>query len=444
VELVANDILEATYPQLENQLGTSSLKLSEYVYDDSIDASDKSAVVDWYYKKNVNGKTVLHYVKYVNDEVLYASENDPMYIERGFYDHGKYPFVFDVLFGVEGSPAGFGYIDIGKSPQEYIDRLNQAILENALANTKPRYFINESGEVNEEEYADFTKPFIHVNGQLGQDSILPIQTTGLSGIYVSFLESKIEEMKETTGNRDVSTGGTSGVTAASAIAALQEAGGKLSRDGNKKSYRAYREIVLLAIELVRQFYEFERSFRIIGENGAQEFVSYSNANIKPQERGVEFGIEMGSYIPLFDIEISAQKKSPYSKLSQNELALQFFGAGFFNPQLSDQALACLDMMDFDRKDFIMQKIAQNGGMYQQMMMMQQQMMAMAQQLDMLTGQRNAPILAQQLGGNLPPMASDTGIASKVKETESLGGKGVGESKNTEDARKRVANSTSPT
>ena len=160
---------------------------------------------------------------------------------------------------MEGTPCGFGYIDVGKSAQEYIDRGNQAIMMNMLANAKPRHFIRGDGSVNEEEYADLTKDFIHVDGNLGQDSILPVQGKPLNDIYVTVINNKIDELKETTGNRDISAGGTSGgVTAASAIAAMQEAGSKLSRDHSKASYRAYRKVCLMVIELIRQFYDSMR------------------------------------------------------------------------------------------------------------------------------------------------------------------------------------------
>lgn len=443
VELCDNDILEGMYPKLKGKLGNSSIELGKYVYDDTVNTDDKSAVVGWYYKKVQNGKTVLHYVKYVNDEVLFATENDPEYAERGFYDHGKYPFVFDVLYPMEGTPTGFGYIDIGKDPQKYIDKLGQAIMKNALTNAKPRYFIRQGGGVNEEEYADINKDFVHVDGNLGQDSILPISSTGLGSIYVEVLNNKIEELKETTGNRDVSTGGTGGVTAASAIAAMQESGSKLSRDGNKQSYRAFRELMLFVVELIRQFYDSPRCFRIMGENGTEQFVEFSNAGIVPQHQGYELDMDMGYRIPLFDIEISAQKQSPYSKMAQNEMAFQFFGAGFFNPQLADQALTCLDMMDFDRKEFVMQKVQQNGTMFQQLMMMKQQMLGMAMELDHIKGTNMAQVMAKQMGVPVPMGNPD--VANNVKDTEALGGeKSNGESSVTQNARKRVAESTSPT
>ena len=433
VELVDNDVLLETYPELSGKLNGSTLTVSKFVYDDTVKTDDKSAVVDWYYKKrNGEGKEILHYVKYVNDTVLYATENDPETKETGLYDHGKYPFVFDSLFLVEGTPCGFGYIDVGKSTQEYIDKINQAILKNTLVNAKPRFFVRNDGGVNETEYADTNKELVHVEGNLDGNSIQPVQTGQLAGIYLNVLQEKIDELKETTGNRDVTQGGTSGgATAASAIAAMQEAGSKLSRDATKASYRAFRKICKLVIELIRQFYDLPRTFRITGARGQQEFVTYSNEGLRPQDQGIEYGVDMGLRTPEFDIEVSAQKQSPYSKISQNELAIQFYQLGFFNPQMTDQALAVLDMMDFDRKDFVAQKIAENGTMYEQIQMLTQQLVQMAQ----LTG--NPEIMAaamSQAGMQGQPLPTGSGNAPSLDN---------GESSITRNARQRVAESTVP-
>jgi hypothetical protein len=446
VELMDNDSLLGAYPQLQGKLGSATMDVTKYIYDDKVDTTNKSIVVDWYYKKSQNGRTVLHYCKYVNDEVLFATENDPNFAERGWYDHGLYPFVVDPLFRIEGTIAGFGYIDVGKDAQAYIDRGNQAIMMNMLANAKPRHFIRTDGEVNEEEYADLTKDFIHVKGTLGQDSILPVQGKPLNNVYVQVVKDKIDELKETTGNRDVSTGGTTGgVTAASGIAAQMEAGSKLSRDSNKGSYRSFRKIINLVIELIRQFYDLPRCFRIMGENGTARYVQYSNAGIQPQAQGNDFGRDMGFRLPLFDIEVTAQKQSPYSKMSQNELALQFYNAGFFNPQMADQALACLDMMDFDRKHFIMQKISQNGTMFQMIQQLQQQMIMLAQMVDQARGSNIAEQLMAQFGGGAPVAPIDGGgSAPSVEETEALGGEEKKEPSTTKKARQRVAESTDPT
>lgn len=423
VVLRDNESLIDEYPELEGKLGKSSIDLGEYQYDDQVDTTDSSAVVDWYYRKrNSEGKVVLHYCKFINDTVLFATENDPNYAERGWYDHGMYPFVFDPLFPMKGTPCGFGFVDVAKSPQEYIDRGNQAILENMIANSRPRYFIRSDGSVNEEDFADTTKPFVHTDGGLAQDSIMPIQGKSLSGIYVTVLQNKIDELKETTGNRDISNGGSqSGVTAASAIAAMQEAGSKIDRDSSKATYRAFRKVCVMVIELIRQFYDMPRQFRIVGENGMNEYVSYSNSGIQPQDQGSVMGVDMGYRVPEFDITVSAEKRSPYSKLSQNELALQFYGAGFFQPENYQQALLCLDMMDFDRKEIIMNKIAQNGAMY-------------AQQMAMMGMAGGMPV------SGMPGMASVTPMQTQQEPQTAS----TGESSVTKDARQRVADSSVPT
>lgn len=356
-ELQDREALEERYPQAKGKADRGGWTLSRYLYDDAVDTSGKVLVVDWYYHTRENGRKVLQYCKFVGDTVLYATENDPDMREKGWYDHGKYPFVFDVLFPEEGTPAGYGYVDLCKSPQKQIDLMNQAILKNTLASATPRFFVRSDGAVNENEYADWTRPFVHTNGNLGSDSIAPIQTAGLDSVYVAILQSKIAEMKETAGNRDVANGGTAGgVTAATAIAALQEAGGKLSRNMIDDGYEAFSDVVTLCIELIRQFYSLPRQFRLLGAMGREEFVTYDSRGLQPQ--AVDDGVITGYRVPEFDLEVSAQDENPYKTMEYNQLALQLFQMGFFRADMADQALRCLELMDFKNKDQLMSSILQ--------------------------------------------------------------------------------------
>jgi len=201
-------------------------------------------------------------------------------------------------------------------------------------------------------------------------------------MYVSVLDRTIQELRETSGNTETATGTvSSGVTAASAIAALQEASGKGSRDSTLSAYRGYSLIVELCIELIRQFYDLPRQFRILGAYGAEQFVSYSNAGLRPRHQGEEFGQDMGYRLPLFDIRVEAQKKNAYSRVAQNELAMQFFKMGFFRPEMTDQALLCLDMMDFDGKDAVVQQVARSGDLYRKLTDYMQLSLALAAKAD---------------------------------------------------------------
>lgn len=300
--------------------------------------------------------------------------------QRGWYDHGKYPFVFDVLFPEEGTPCGYGYVDLCKSPQKQIDLMNQAILKNTLANATPRFFIRSDGAVNENEYADWTRPFVHTNGNLGSDSIAPIHAGSLDSVYVAILNNKIAEMKETAGNRDMANGGTaSGVTAGTAIAALQESGGKLSRNMIDDGYEAFADVVTLCIELIRQFYELPRQFRLLGAMGTEEFISYDRSGLLPKM--MDDGVNVSYRVPEFDLEIGAEQESPYRTAEHNQLALQLFQMGFFRDDLADQALRCLELMEFKNKDQLARVISSGKTQASEIAALRQQLLQLAQIVD---------------------------------------------------------------
>ena len=390
-ELTPNRRLEEQYPELAGKLGRSGGQVSRYLYDDKVDTSEQSLVVDWYYHTVEQGRRVLQYCKFVGENVLYATENDPEMAGKGWYDHGQYPFVFDVLFPEEGTPCGYGYVDLCKSAQKQIDLMNQAILKNTLASATPRFFVRSDGAVNENEYADWTRPFVHTNGNLGADSIAPIRVPTLDSVYVAVLQNKIAEMKETAGNRDVMGGGTAGgVTAATAIAALQEAGGKLSRNMIDDGYEAFAEVLTLCIELVRQFYDMPRQFRLLGKKGV-EFASFDNRSLRPK------ALLMGGYrVPEFDLEVSAQNETPYKTMEYNQLALQLFQMGFFRSDMAEQALRCLELMEFKNKDALTEVIREGQKETKQKAWLTEALRRTVAMLDKVQGSHLAEALEREL------------------------------------------------
>jgi hypothetical protein len=485
------DLLQERYPQLRGRMGGSAFRATRFVYDDAVDLSGKATVIEVYYKK----RGALHYVKYVGDTVLYATENegnaefgirnselpvgdglpdvpqprsgdrqravegaspygadprspvgdglpdvpqprsgdrqravegaspyeadqrfpvgeglsalygrrdappadtgaDPTtggaspapteetsetgysefripnselspHSELGLYAHGRYPFVLDPLFPVEGSPCGYGFVDLCANAQTAIDLMRTAFVKNTLVGATPRYFQRIDGSVNEEEFTDLTKPLVHVSGNLGEDSLRQIGFAGLPGVYVSVLESTIRELRETSGNTETATGTMNvGVTAASAIAALQEASGKGSRDATRASYTAFAEIVELCIELIRQFYTLPRQFRITGAAGP-DFLRYDNSGLRPRQQFVG-GLPLGLRQPVFDVKVSAQKRSGYTRMAQNELAMQLYRLGLFAPGNEQQALNLLELMEFDGREELKRRLESGLGLRQRL------------------------------------------------------------------------------
>ena len=420
VELVDEETLDAQYPEYAGKMRGNAIDVKQYIYDDTVDTSEKSVVVDWYYKvKTPGGATALHYAKFVGDVLLYASQNDPEYAQTGFYSDGQYPVVLDVLYPEKGTPAGFGYVSICKDPQIYIDSLSGNILENAMMTTKKRFFVSSSTNINEDELMDWKKPVVRVEGTLDDKRIQEIQLTPMSSIYYNVLQMKIDEMKETASNRDVSNGSTgSGVTAAAAIAALQEAGNKASRDMISASYRTNVRIAKMVIERIRQFYDEARAFRVTAPNEqGYDFTTLSNAGLRDQAIGIDHATQEVLYRkPVFDLKIKAQKKNPFSRMEQNERAKELYAAGFFNPEQAQPALIALEMMDFEGIDKIKEQVSQGQTLLNIINQMSAQMEQLAAMVAMTTGA--TPATAQPSGTSAPKQSTGgSGIADAVTKAQ---------------------------
>ena len=137
---------------------------------------------------------------------------------------------------------------------------------------------------------------------------------------------------------------------------MQEAGGKLSRNMIDDGYEAFSDVVTLVIELIRQFYQLPRQFRLLGAMGREEFVSYDGQGLR--EQVMDDGTGVCYRVPEFDLEVSAQDENPYKTMEYNQLALQLFQMGFFREDMADQALRCLELMDFKNKDQLTAAILQ--------------------------------------------------------------------------------------
>ncbi len=448
LHIVDRTILEQQHPELKGKLNDDYLRPNEYRKDDTVTMDGKVVVVDWYYHTWYGPKKVLHYCQFVNREILYSTENEGPDAEgkiRGLYDDGEYPFVLDPLYPIQGSPAGYGLIDICKDAQADIDTLNQALVLNAVVTSTPRWFVQDDGSINLQDYADWRKPFVPFKGVLDERSIKEITTHGIQGNALAMMDRKIEELKFVSGNTDVQNGNTpAGVTAASAIAALQEYSGRGSKDSTRSGYRAHGKVSNMVIERFRQFYIIPRWFRILGENGQEEFIQYSNAQLKAQQLQGGMGMDPGYRLPVFDLDVRSQRETAYTKLSQNELAIQFKQLGVFNPQMTDEVMMMLDMMDFRGKEELMGKVEQQGTLMQRFLQVAQIALALAVKHDPETAEMLAPML-QGIATNAGGVSAAAGAQklAKLSETDAATAAPAKENTLVKNARNRARSATQP-
>lgn len=363
VERVDVAALKARYPHYEPTGGLdefAGLELSDPTH-------EKAIVVDWYYKKRLpDGRVVLHYCKFAGETVLFASENEEGY-ENGWYDHGSYPFVLDVLYPIEGECTGFGVIALARDPQLYIDRMDRNLLEYMDWATRVRFFCKKNTGINEEDFTDLSRRIVEVEGDLDEERLRQIRVDDLDEFWLKLKDAKIDELKETTSNRNVMQGAADGgVIAASAIAALQEAGNKTVRDMVSASYRSFVRIVHLIIECLRQFYGEERYFRILGKEGGYRFITWSNKSIVNRPIGRLSNGEIIYRRPIFDIDVRAEKKDPYTQNTQNEILKDLYSMGVFDPQNAVAASILLSAMDFSGVEQVRERIERQAGLVGEM------------------------------------------------------------------------------
>ncbi len=353
------DVLRETYPQYAAKYpeGSSHAPRGEATpinaeYMSAREQADgspcKALVVDWYYKKsNASGRTVLHYVKYADEVVLFASENDPAYAERGWYDHGEYPVQLAYVVPQEGTCAGYGLIFLGRGAQDYTDRVDERILNYLDESTLVRYWAKKSLGIDVAKFNDKRNRIIEVEGDIDEEKLRQITMAPLPAEAFRVKADKVTEMKETLSNRDVSQGSASGgVTAASALAILNEAGNKVSRAWIGEYYDAYERLMVQVVELIRQFYSDRRSFRIESEDNKVSYAAYTNEGLQDRPIGEDAeGRTLYRRVEL-DIKVKAAKQSPWNQLSQNELMKELYKMGIWEPSRAQGVLGMLKGMDF--------------------------------------------------------------------------------------------------
>ena len=376
-DLVDVDVLKGLYPDKEIK-GGEEAEIKKYIYDDNVDTGGKALVVDWYYKKD--GK--LHFCKFCEENILFASENESGY-DEGWYIDGEYPIEFDRMYPEEGTPTGFGVTSVTKDAQLYIDTLDNLVMDNANIAGRLKLLVKKGSGVNEKDVLNPEQSIIEVDGEVDERRVRQLTLQTLNSQLLNFRNEKVTELKETSSNRDFSQGGTAGgVTSGAAIAVLQEAGNKTSRDTTKSSYRAFRRIIAKVIERMRQFYDLERTFRILGENGDTEFISFNNVSLVPQSMGNAGGKEFFRK-PIFDIKVVAQKQNPYSTLSQNETVFNLYKSGVFAPENAQAAMTVLELMEFEGKEKALDFVKQGMTLQNQLAQMQQTLEMLARENEIL-------------------------------------------------------------
>ena len=292
----------------------------------------------------------VHFAKVAGHQLLELSTEA---YPNGYYAHGLYPFVVTSLFPQRGTELGLGLVDIFKDPQRYNDKAVQIILSNLYRAAKPRMILDENYLANPDEVLDMNNEVIRVRGNVAQayawQQAQPLPNTAFG--VVDYLSGVI---KNESGTNDQSRGQTTaGVTAASAITALQEMSTKRSRMGAQRLQFSFRKAVNMLLDVIKEKHLVPRDLEITVA-GEPLIVKFDRDWIRDQMKESD-----GTPIVPF-VTVKSARQTRYSKMMHNELVLQMMQA----TQGSTDPVLMFEAFEYDEKETILDTIrkAQRGGM----------------------------------------------------------------------------------
>lgn len=199
------------------------------------------------------------------------------------YDHGMYPFVMEPFNYIEGQPVGDGLVDQLTPMMRYVNRYAHYIDENLRMSAKNRLLVRKSAQLDMQALCDFDQNIIE-GANIDEESVRWFQSKPLSQMATQQMLQFQTDIKQDSGQSQWTRGETAGgVTAASAISALQEAGGKITREHSLMLNQGFKQIVTQILWLVCQFYDDRKEQMITGRDGKSRLVLMSGEHLRGED-----------------------------------------------------------------------------------------------------------------------------------------------------------------
>ena len=390
---------EQHYPDKADSLGSdegtwSTLGIPEAQEDNRMADEDRLMLVEyWYRLYDAKTKRYTINVAYLAGGILLEDAKD-------VYKHGMYPFVLDVYTPIEGLPVGDGLIQECVPMMRYINRYADYIDMNLRMSSKGRLLVNKSAGIDRAALLDWESDVVE-GDRIDTSAIQWMQNQPFTGAVTQQLLQLQSDIKQDSGQNQFTRGETAGgVTAASAISALQEAGGKITRLRTNVLNQGYKLIAEQVMWLISQFYDKKR---ILMVTGGREGVKENREVSADPERLFGKGAKNGHMPPPYVVQIQVQRRNPLRQQAQNELFMQAYS-------MAAQAGApfplsvLFRLLHVDGKERILPEIQafeQYAQQMQELAMQNQQMQAQMQEMQagmanqqeiidqMMAGQRGA-------------------------------------------------------
>lgn len=315
----------------------------------------------WYRLYDAKKKRYTINVAYLAGGVLLEDMKD-------VYNHGMYPFVLDVYTPIEGLPVGDGLIQECAPMMRYVNRYQSYIDMNLRMSSKGRLLVDRNAGLDKSALLDWENDVVE-GDRIDTSALQWMQNQPFTGAATQQLLQLQTDIKQDSGQNQFTRGETAGgVTAASAISALQEAGGKITRLRTNVLNQGYRAIVEQVMWLINQFYDNKRVLFITGRENRPDERRQIDASPKRL-----FGSSKNGALPAppYIVQVQIQRRNPLRQQAQNELFMQAYSyAAQANQPFPLSVL--FHLLHVDGKERILPEILKYETMHQQMQEMAEQ------------------------------------------------------------------------
>lgn len=372
---------EQHYPDKAKDIGSDEGVYSGLGVPDAQDQSrpadeDKTMLVEyWYRLYDAKKRRYTINMAYLAGGILLEKQED-------VYTHGMYPFVLDVYTPIEGLPVGDGLIQECAPMMRYVNRYADYIDMNLRMSSKGRLLVDKAAGIDRDALLDWESDVIE-GDRIDASAIQWMQTQPFTGAVTQQMLQLQTDIKQDSGQNQFTRGETAGgVTAASAISALQEAGGKITRLRTNVLNQGFKGIVEQVMWLISQFYDKNRVMFVTGkEDGVTK---QREVTADPKRL---FGERKAGHMPPppYTVQVQVQRRNPLRQQAQNELFMQAYSMSAQAGQLFPLSVL-FELLHVDGKERILPVLRQNEQAQQQMLEMQATIEQQAQQMQQLAAE----------------------------------------------------------
>lgn len=288
---------------------------------ENIDNDDQMTMLAEYWYKRYDAaakKTMVHVAKFAGGAMLECSEKDT---PDGIYAHGLYPFDVHSYRPISGSLVGRSMIDDFVEVQRRANRFSHYIDANGRMSARYKTLTSKDAILDRSQLTDWNQPIVEVNGGVSEERVRQMTVYPLNPQIENHMLWLLETQKRESGQNESARGEFGGgITAASAIQALQEAGNKVSRFHTFRYQQTFKSLATKVLWLAAQYYKKDRVVVITGDG----------ENKPDQEITVGHELIYGKRIPKdsplpappFTVEVIVQRANPQRIDIENQWVLQ--------------------------------------------------------------------------------------------------------------------------